>query len=49
MDEQIPQMSDEAFGARLGAALRAAEPLPSGAEARLLATLAGFFFYSLTE
>lgn len=31
---------DEAFGARLGATLRAPEPLPTGAEARLLATLA---------
>lgn len=40
MDEQISQMNDEAFGARLGAALRAVEPLPPGAEARLLATLA---------
>ena len=30
----------ERFGARLGETLRAAEPLPSGAEARLLATLA---------
>lgn len=31
---------DAGFGARLGATLRTAEPLPTGAEARLLATLA---------
>ncbi|MDQ8145870.1 MAG: glycogen-binding domain-containing protein [Gemmatimonadota bacterium] len=34
------ERDDEGFGARLGATLRASEPLPTGAEARLLATLA---------
>lgn len=39
MTEPI-ERDDVLFGARLGATLRAAEPLPPGAEARLLATLA---------
>jgi hypothetical protein len=34
------ERDDAVFGARLGAALRAEEPLPAGAEDRLLATLA---------
>ncbi len=39
-DEPMHHIDDEAFGARLGVALRAPEPLPPGAESRLLATLA---------